>query len=246
MGGCPIRGVAGQSAVFFRLSLFEHILRFHSHAGWLNHGIDLLVTEFLEFKSFDLFTLAFGIGVAVQADRARLRGVGVEGFLMRRFVILLALGACHMVLVSNVDILALYAVCDLLLIPLLRLPTAVLALAGIVVIYAPSVFSKWPPLPPDSSWWPHAINATRMYGHGSFGALVEFRWRETEAFILPLLALVAQKAFGLMLVGMAIWRARVIREPQRYRSLLWTFCGICECWASRRGTVLVRRRTSDA
>ena len=29
-----------------------------------------------------------------------------------------------------------------------------------------------------------------------------------------------------MLVGMAVWRTRVIREPRRYRSLLWTFCGI--------------------
>ena len=32
---------------FFRLSLFDHILNFHSHAGWVNHSVDLLVTEFV-------------------------------------------------------------------------------------------------------------------------------------------------------------------------------------------------------
>src|SRR6266566_1841925 len=59
---------------FFRIHLFDHILNFHSHAGWANHAIDLLVAEFVEFKAFDLFTLTFGIGVAIQAERARRRG----------------------------------------------------------------------------------------------------------------------------------------------------------------------------
>ena len=111
---------------FFRVSLFDHILHFHSHAGWVNHTVDLLVTVLVEFKAFDLFALTFGIGVAVQAERAGLRGVRVEVFLVRRFLVLLGFGACHMLLVSNVDILTLYAVCGLLSITLLRLPTAVL------------------------------------------------------------------------------------------------------------------------
>ncbi len=208
---------------FFRVSLFARILQFHSHDGWANHAIDLLVTEFVEFKAFDLFSLTFGIGVAIQAERAGLRGVRVEVFLVRRFLILLAVGACHMVLVSNVDILMLYALCGLLTIPVLRLPAALLAIAGTAAIYLPSLSSSWPA---DSTMRAHAANATRIYGTGSFAEIVAFRWGETRELIVPLLRGVAQKTFGLMLLGTAVWRAGVVREPERFRPWLWTVCGL--------------------
>jgi hypothetical protein len=38
-----------------------------------------------------------------------------------------------------------------------------------------------------------------------------FRWRETQDLIVPLLLGVAQRTFGLMLLGMAVWCAGVIR-----------------------------------
>lgn len=206
---------------FFRVSLFDHILHFHSHAGMLNHAVDLLARVLVEFKAFDLFALTFGIGVAVQRERAGLRGMRIEAFLARRFLVLLAFGACHMLLVSNVDILTLYSVCGLLLIPLLRLPAAVLAMAGLAAIYLPSVFSGFRGLPSEAVLQAHVANATRIYGQGSFGAILEFRWHETQELIAPLLVGVAQKTFGMVLLGVAVWRAGVIREPQRYRSLLW-------------------------
>ena len=101
---------------FFRLSLFDHVFRFHSHDGLINHAIDLLAAEFVEFKAFDLFSLTFGISLAVQAERAMLRSRLPELFLVRRFLILLAFGICHMVLISNVDILSLYSVCGITLV----------------------------------------------------------------------------------------------------------------------------------
>src|SRR5213593_1602920 len=77
---------------FFRVSLFAHMLQFHSHAGRVSHAIDLLVTGLIEFKAFSLFSLTFGIGVAVQAERADHRKTGVSLFLLRRFLILLVFG----------------------------------------------------------------------------------------------------------------------------------------------------------
>src|SRR5450759_1817557 len=137
---------------------------------------------------------------------------------------LFGFGACHILLVSNVDILTLYAVCGLLSISLLRLPTAILAMAGLAAIYLPSVFSGFRGLPPEVILRAHAVAATRIYGQGSFGAIMEFRWHETQDLIVPLLVSVAQRTFGLMLLGVAVWRAGVIREPRRYRSLLWAVC----------------------
>lgn len=211
---------------FFRVSLFAHMLSFHSHDGWANHAVDLLATELLEFKAFELFALTFGIGVAVQTERAATRGIHVELFLLRRFLVLLVFGICHLVLISNVDILTLYAVCGLLLIPFLRLPIVVLAVAGLVAVYVPAVF-------PRGHWFPsvtvleaHAANATRVYAQGGFLEILAFRWRETQDLIVPLLVASAQRTFGLMLLGVAVWRAGIIKQPQRYRPLLWVFFGL--------------------
>ena len=109
---------------FFRISLFAHILEPERGA------IDLFVSRFIEFKAFGLFSLTFGIGAAIQAERGLSRGVNPEIFLVRRFAVLLVFGLIHMVFVSNVDILTLYGVCGLLLIPLLRLPAPALAAVG--------------------------------------------------------------------------------------------------------------------
>ncbi len=209
---------------FFRVSLFDHILRFHSHPGLLNHAVDYVVAELIEFKAFDLFSLTFGIGIGIQAERAMRNGVGAELFLLRRLSILLAFGLAHLLLISNVDILCLYAVCGLLLIPLLRLPAAVLAIVGIAAIYLPPVVSIGPPFPPEAALRAHIAAANRIYSGGSTLAIIEFRWHETATLILPLLVLTAQRVFGLMLVGVAMWRSGIIREPGRHRVLLRFVC----------------------
>jgi len=193
---------------FFRLPLFDHILRFHSHPGWANHGVDLVMTALVEFKSFHLFALTFGIGVAIQAERAKLRGVRAEAFLARRFLILLAFGTVHMLLVSNVDILALYAVCGFIAAMLARLPTKIVAGLGIAAIYLPSILREWPPTPPQATWDRYIAQARDVYAHGSFAAIVAFRWQETRQFIWPLLGGVAQQTLGLMLLGVEFAFAR--------------------------------------
>jgi uncharacterized protein len=192
---------------FFRVSLFDHMLHEHSHAGWANYTIDRFVAQWFEFKAFDLFSLTFGIGVAVQAERAQARGVNAAAFLARRFAILLVFGLLHMTLVSNVDILTLYALCGLALIPLLRLPAGALAILGFAAVFAPSLL----PSPPFPDLRPHAAEATRIYRDGSFAAILAFRWHETLRFMLPLLIGVAQKTLGLMMVGIAVWRSGAIR-----------------------------------
>ncbi len=212
---------------FFRLHLFGHILKFHSHAGMLNQAIDLFAKEFVEFKAFDLFALTFGIGTAIQAERALSRKRLPEIFLVRRFLVLLLVGTCHMVLVSNVDILMLYAVCGLCVIPLLRLPAPALATAGLAAIFGPSLLGGWDLLPPANAWPDHVAEATRIYATANFTTLVRYRWHETQGWILPLLVASAQQVWGLMLVGAALWRAGVVEHAGRYRAALWKCCAVC-------------------
>src|SRR5262245_51159925 len=67
----------------FRVSLFHRMLSLHTDAGWLNHLTDVLVAGLLEFKAFSIFSLMFGIGFAMQAERATRRQVNGSVFLLR-------------------------------------------------------------------------------------------------------------------------------------------------------------------
>ncbi|MGH6608692.1 MAG: DUF418 domain-containing protein, partial [Burkholderiaceae bacterium] len=120
--------------VGFRVSLFQQMLTPHTHAGWINYAVDLLIAWVFEFKAFTLFSFLFGAGVGVQTERAAAHQHQPARFLARRFAVLLVIGLGHMLLIWNGDILTLYAVCGLLLIPLVAIPARWLAVLGLAVI----------------------------------------------------------------------------------------------------------------
>ena len=204
----------------FRVSLFEQILHFHTDPGTWNHVVDVLLAGLLEFKAVSLFSLMFGIGSAIQAERAAARGVNVTRFLVRRYLVLLALGLCHLLLIWNGDILVLYAVCGLLIVPFLRLPASMLAVLGAAAIVLPYVVDLPIPFPAEDAMQAQAVAATHVYGSGSFMDILAFRSRETGRFIGPLLLGILPQTAGLMLCGIAAWRSGVVREPQRHKRLL--------------------------
>ena len=204
----------------FRVSLFQHILTFHTHPGWANHLVDELVSGLVEFKAFTLFSLMFGVGVAIQAERAVARGVKLNRFLVRRFLVLLALGLCHLLLIWNGDILVLYAVCGLLLVPVLRLPALGLAAIGAAVILLPFFVPLGIAFPGGDVLRVHAAEATRVYSQGGFMEILTFRWYETRRMILPLLLGSLPRTAGLMLWGVSAWRSGVLRDPERHSGLL--------------------------
>jgi uncharacterized protein len=207
----------------FRVSLFEHILHFHTEPGTWNHVVDVLLAGLLETKAVSLFSVMFGIGSAIQAERAAARGVNVTRFLVRRYLVLLALGLCHLWLIWNGDILALYAVCGLLILPFMRLPASMLAVLGAVAIVLRSVVDLPIPFPTVDAMQVQAVAAAHVYGSGGFMDILAFRARETWRFMVPLLIGFLPQTFGLMLCGIAAWRSGVLREPQRYRRRLRTF-----------------------
>ena len=204
----------------FRVSLFEHLLNFHTHQGAANRWVDILMAGLLESKAITLFSCLFGVGVCIQAERTQARGVGSTGFLIRRFAILLVIGLAHMLLIWNGDILSLYALCGLLLIPLLKLRVGLLvtfSIAAITMTFLPIYGGLYPV---ESLMRAHAKFATHVYSQGSFGEIMEFRWYEARVFMLPLLVNCMPRTFGLMLLGIAAWRSGVVAEPNQHRRFL--------------------------
>ena len=205
----------------FRVSLFERILNFHTHSGAANRWVDLLVAFLLEFKAFTLFSLMFGVGVGVQCERVAQAGRSQVSFLSRRFLALLLIGTVHMFLIWNGDILMLYAVCGLLLIPVLRLDAPILLLLGIAILLASPFLPYFGYfLPNEDAMHAQAAVATHIYSHGNFTEILRLRISEAIHFISPLLLDSLPRTFALMLLGISAWRTGIFKYPARYRSFL--------------------------
>ena len=94
--------------------------------GWLVSG-----------KFLSSFALLFGVGAAIIGGRVLSRGRSPRGLLARRYGWLLVFGLAHMFLLFSGDILFLYGLAGLLLLPFVFLPPRTLLwwAAGIVAVY---------------------------------------------------------------------------------------------------------------
>ncbi|MBN9661018.1 MAG: DUF418 domain-containing protein [Acidobacteria bacterium] len=197
----------------FRVPLSAHILGQDEPLGPAGSVLLALMDSLLEFKAFTLFSFLFGVGIAIQSERA-----GQDQrtpFLLRRFGALLVLGLVHLFLIWNGDILALYGVCGLLIVPLLRLPAHTLAALGLIAIGAQYLVSLPVPFPDNAALLALSSGAVHAYRSGGWQELLAFRWHETQLLILPLLLLSMPRTFGLMLWGVAAWRLGLFENNRR-------------------------------
>lgn len=204
----------------FRVSLFESIFTFHTHPGWANNTVDILTEWIFEFKAFTLFSFLFGVGAGIQQERTLSHKIKASQFLVRRFAVLLGIGLCHMLLIWNGDILALYAICGLLLVPLVTISAKRLAAIGIAIIGIAPYLPFGAFLPNEAAMRSHAVIATHVYSTGSFTEIMVLRVSEAVHFILPLLIDSLPRTFGLMLLGIATWRSGVLQRPEEHSLLL--------------------------
>ncbi|WP_225409080.1 DUF418 domain-containing protein [Stigmatella hybrida] len=129
------------------LTLYE-FLDAQARAALPTAGFDRAALQGMEalvnIKAATLFSLLFGLGFALQLDRARARGRGGVGRFVWRLLILAALGLAHGYLLWWGDILLLYALVGLLLVLFRRAPDRVLLSAGLFIALAvPPLLSPW-------------------------------------------------------------------------------------------------------
>ncbi len=79
------------------------------YPGRLDTAVLWLMAFFGSGKFNAMFTFLFGVGFAIQMDRAAARGAPFAGMYLRRLVTLLAFGLAHAVFLWDGDILHLYA-----------------------------------------------------------------------------------------------------------------------------------------
>jgi uncharacterized protein len=106
-----------------------------ARSGAADDTVRRLLALFVSGKFYTTFSFLFGLGFALQLLRAQATGRRVVPVYIRRMLALFLIGFFHAVLVWHGDVLLIYAVMGLLLIPLRKFsPKILLPLAALVLV----------------------------------------------------------------------------------------------------------------
>jgi uncharacterized protein len=215
--GVALLGVLAINLVMeFRVSIFEQFLPAARPAPPLDRGVETVLMLAVDLKAFALFSLLFGVGLAIQFEHLSAsprRAV----LLFRRLIILLTFGLIHLCLIWNGDILTEYAIAGLIVLPFLFGPRWLLAGGAAAFLGVYLAMQVWPPpglFPSFTSIQRDVQEANQIYATGSFGELLAFRLREIPLFV-PLHVYMFPRTLGLFLFGAFVWRSGALRKPHQ-------------------------------
>jgi uncharacterized protein len=211
--GVAILGILPMNALVFGLADTAY---FNVSADGVNQPLDwiigVLTMVFVDQKMMALFSLMFGVGVVVFAERAAAKNRRVVWLSLWRFALLFGVGMAHAALWFG-DILALYAMCAPVVLLVRKLPTRILAVTGVVLALAGAVLALF-------------LQATV----GADGAELGNYWlvgSESKSIeVETWFALNAGgRALGFMLIGVVLYRLGIVqgeRNNAYYQRLaLW-------------------------
>ena len=202
--------------------------------GLLDQAAAWIMRFGFEGKFFTLFSLLFGIGVAMQLDR----GWPVTR-VVRRLLLLAAIGAAHVTLLWFGDILLYYGILGLVLVLARRAPPRRLVAWAVALLLVPIVLtaglgaltSLAAGTPEGAAAIEQALGETRagmraelatamsVYRGRDVAAMISARWAEygfgLKGMLLNGMLLMIPAMF---LLGAAAWRAGLVDGPDRERS----------------------------
>jgi uncharacterized protein len=220
--GIALFGVMAINVVtVFRVSIFERFLprRFlpiRPDETGLDRAVESILMTGIDLKALALFSLLFGLGLAIQYDHLS-ASTRRAALLVRRLAFLMLIGLAHLVLIWNGDILFEYAIAGFIVLPFLFFSPRIPAIAGTAILAVFIVSSFLPPIVPMPSraWMIQTVEeAARIYGSGGFAEVLAFRVHELPGF-LSLHLFMFPRTVALMLIGAALWRAGMFRTGSR-------------------------------
>lgn len=211
--GAAILGILPMNALAFGLDQAAYLNVSADGIGQpLDWVIGVLTMVVIDQKMMALFSLLFGVGVVIFADRTAAKGRRVVWLSLWRFSLLFAVGLAHAALWFG-DILALYAMCAPVVLLLRRLPGRLLAAVGVALALAGTVTAPFFQSAVGSD--PAEIGKLWFAGADTMGSTAE-TWFLVNA---------GGRALGLMLIGVVLHRLGIVqgaRDDAYYRRLaLW-------------------------
>jgi uncharacterized protein len=199
----------------------------------LDGAVHRFVAVMVESKFFSIFAFLFGLSFAIQLDRARQKGAAFGGRFAWRLIVLLFIGLVHQML-FNGDILMLYALLGLLLIPMGKVRTRVLFTVALLLVFnLPAIVFGFamiaaPAPSPEQAAANAEIGAVFMakgqalYEAMRSGSLADIaRVNLTDGLMIKSAYLAFSGrlwiTFGCFLLGVCAWRARLFEDSPASR-----------------------------
>jgi uncharacterized protein len=238
-----LRGFAVLGILPVNIQLFSMITAaYHNPSAYgdisgANYWVWLLTYSLADSKFLALFSLLFGASLLLIHDRRAAAGLDEAiAYQKRRLAILMAIGLVHAYLVWPGDILVTYALCGLLLLPVLQLslsPRALL-LSGVLLLGAPSLNMLGSAVTPGlldeaeqlqvrEQWQPPPSSYQAELDAWRGGWLTQQPQRSLEAFDMHIQNMPLSfmwRAGGLMLIGMALLRLGILSAQRSRRFYL--------------------------
>ena len=212
------------------LEHWDLLINPESSPVWLQ-AIDPIVHDVVFFlfagKAFAIFSFMFGLSFFIQMDRQAARGVDFRWRFLWRLALLAVIGYLHGLVYCG-DVVIIFAVLGVALVPLEKLSTKTLVVLSLFLVLNPSSLNKLfvvlgdPALDPRPyALWSLYGRAFELFANGSFlevvrfnawqGQLMKWGWYIQEGRLWQIL--------GLFLWGMAAGRSRFFESLEQHRAL---------------------------
>jgi uncharacterized protein len=199
------------------------------HWQGVDRWADGFVYIFVQGKFFTLFSLLFGVGFAVMAQRAEMAGRDFTRFYLRRSLGLLVIGVLHAVLLWSGDILISYALLSFVLLAFRQAPQRWLPTLGVACYLSATglmlmigLLMQFVPDGGKATMTADALASIerqrQAYGQGSYLEAVLQRLRDIGV-ALPALMLVGPQVLGMFLIGSWFARSGAIARPAQHARL---------------------------
>lgn len=130
-------------------------------ASPVNAVAEFLYVHLIFEKAMSIFSFLFGLGFAIQLDRAEARGANIGSIYARRLGVLILIGLTHLFAIWYGDVLTMYALTGFSLLVLRKLPDRKLVLWAIgLILVAPLVVSSAIEFVPRLTSSPEAVQAS--------------------------------------------------------------------------------------
>lgn len=228
----------------FRVLIYDFAMRFHTHDGFLNKAVDYCLEVLVMGKAMLLLSLLFGAGMAVQVERARAAHRNPSWLLARRLAILFAIGVLHYFLLWDGDILMIYALCGFLLLALQHLPAGILVRLAILVCLVEFLMIR----SGENYDWSYLGEYVRVeyewFLYGSYLELVYYRFFLLATRVYSEWRAIFPASIGMMLLGMAAWKAGVFTQVDIFRARLRKAAVVGGAFGLCATVIAVRKRVS--
>lgn len=206
----------------------------------LNYAVWLSGHLLADQKMMALFSVLFGAGIVLFAERAQAREHSATRLHYRRMFWLLVFGLLHAYLLWFGDILVLYAVCGAVvfwarrwsIVPLLVTGLLVLSVSSVIYLFFGLSLPHWPAEQVaamiDESWQPTAEVLAREVAAYRGGWLAQMEMRVPTVIMFQTFVLAIWgfwRAAGLMLIGMALYKSGILGGT-RSTSVYLTFIAV--------------------